>query len=109
MVEMRLSSKATAKVLTAFLEHPSRDQYGFGLMATTGVKSGSLYPILDRLERLGWIESHAEDIDEKVAGRPKRKLYRITGLGRKEATQAVGDFYRDLGPVPRWLPRLEPS
>ena len=105
---MQLGSKATAKVLIAFLEYPARDQYGFGLMGATGVKSGSLYPILERLERLGWIESHMEVIDERVAGRPKRKLYRMTAVGQAEATQAVADFYRDL-PSPRWLPRLEPS
>ena len=105
---MQVGSKATAKVLIAFLEHPARDQYGFGLMGATGVKSGSLYPILERLERLGWIDSHIEVIDERVAGRPKRKLYRMTGLGQTEATEAVAGFYRDL-PAPRWLPRLEPS
>jgi len=96
-------------VLKAFLAEPTRDKYGFGLMRTTGVKSGSLYPILDRLERAGWMESHAEDIDEKVAGRPKRRLYRLTVVGRREAALAVADFYHDLQPAPRWLPRLEPT
>ncbi len=106
---MRLGNKAIAKVLIAFLEQPTRDQYGFGLMRMTGVKSGSLYPILDRLERAGWIESRKEDVDEKVARRPKRRLYRLTAVGRREATQAVADFYRDIQPAPLWLPRLEPS
>jgi len=106
---MQVGSKAITKVLIEFLDHPSRDQYGFGLMGETGVKSGSLYPILDRLERHGWIESHMENIDERVVGRPKRKLYRLTGMGQTEATRAVADFYRDLQPAPRWLPRLEPS
>ena len=49
-------SVAKAKVLQAFLEEPSQEQYGFGLMRSTGVKSGSLYPILDSLEKSGWIE-----------------------------------------------------
>jgi PadR family transcriptional regulator, regulatory protein PadR len=104
-----ISNKATAKVLIAFLEHPTHDQYGFGLMKRTGVKSGSLYPILDRLERAGWAESRKEDIDEKVAGRPQRTLYRMTALGQTEARHAVADFYRDLEPAPGWLPRTEPA
>jgi PadR family transcriptional regulator, regulatory protein PadR len=100
-------SKASAKVLLEFLQDPSREQYGFGLMRSTGVKSGSLYPILDRLERLRWIESHDEDIDEQAEGRPKRRLYRLTALGDREARQAVADFYRDLAPAPAWVRRLE--
>ena len=47
-----------------------------GLMAMTGVKSGSLYPILERLERLGWVEAKYELIDEHVAGRPRRRCTR---------------------------------
>jgi PadR family transcriptional regulator, regulatory protein PadR len=101
------ASRSTAKVLNAFIEEPSRDHYGFGLMRSTGVKSGSLYPILERLERIGWIEGHDEVIDEKAEGRPKRRLYRLTGLGEREAKIAVADFYRDLRPIPRWLSRPE--
>jgi PadR family transcriptional regulator, regulatory protein PadR len=95
-----------AKVLARFLEDPTREQYGFGLMRATGVKSGSLYPILEQLERIGWVESHQEVIDERAEGRPRRQLYRLTLIGEREGRQAVADFYRDLGPVPGWLPRL---
>lgn len=101
---MRLT-KAAVKVLTIFLEHPAHDQYGFGLMRSTGVKGGSLYPILERLESVGWIEAHEEVIDEHTEGRPRRRLYRLTGAGRREAKAALIDFYRDLLPAPSWLPR----
>jgi PadR family transcriptional regulator, regulatory protein PadR len=91
-------------VLRAFLDDPLADQYGFGLMRSTGVKSGSLYPLLDRLERLGWIEGHDEDVDEQAEGRPRRRLYRLTVLGHRQATREVVEFYRSLGPAPTWLP-----
>ena len=95
-------SVATVKVLGAFLDATADDHYGFGLMRLTGVKAGSLYPILDRLERAGWLEARNEDIDEVSAGRPKRRLYRLTPIGKREGRRALADFYRDLGPVPRW-------
>jgi PadR family transcriptional regulator PadR len=103
---MRIT-KASAKVLMEFLKNPRRDQYGFGLMKTTGVKSGSLYPILARFEGLGWVEHYDEQIDERAEGRPKRRLYRLTGTGRPAARKAVTDFYDDLGPAPVWLPGFQ--
>jgi len=99
-------SKATFKVLTAFLDDPGRELYGFGLMRSTGVKPGSLYPTLDRLEGCGWLRSADEEIDEVTAGRPKRRLYRITALGEREGAKAVDEFIRDLGPVGKWVPEM---
>jgi DNA-binding PadR family transcriptional regulator len=100
-------SKASAKVLKEFLSNPRQDQYGFGLMKATGVKSGSLYPILARFEENGWVERYDEIVDVRAEGRPRRRLYRLTVTGRPAAKKAVTDFYRDLGPAPVWLPRLQ--
>jgi DNA-binding PadR family transcriptional regulator len=100
-------SKSSAKVLRAFLDDPDEEQYGFGLMRSTRVKSGSLYPILERFERLRWIEGYDEPIDEHTEGRPKRRLYRLTALGEREARKAVAEFYRDVGQSPAWVPGFE--
>ena len=93
-----------ARVLTVFLEDPSKEQYGFALLRLTGVKSGSLYPFLARLEAQGWLEAWDEAIDVERAGRPRRRLYRLTGLGEREGRRAVAGFYRDLAQAPSWLP-----
>jgi PadR family transcriptional regulator len=100
-------SKASAKVLRVFLDDPDEEQYGFGLMRSTGVKSGSLYPILDRFERLRWIAGYDEAINEHAEGRPKRRLYRLTALGERQARKAVAAFYRDIGSLPTWVPNIE--
>jgi DNA-binding PadR family transcriptional regulator len=100
-------SKSSAKVLRAFVDAPHEEQYGFGLMRPTGVKSGSLYPILERFERLRWIEGRHEVIDERTEGRPRRRLYRLTALGEREARNAVAAFYRDVGRPPVWVPGME--
>jgi DNA-binding PadR family transcriptional regulator len=100
-------SKSSAKVLRVFVDDPTREQYGFGLMRSTRVKSGSLYPILERYERLGWIEGYDESIDEHAEGRPRRRLYRLTAMGEREARKAVAEFYRDIGQSPAWMPGIE--
>lgn len=39
---------------------------------------GTLYKVLDRLERDGLLVSRWEDIDEASEGRPRRRLYRVS-------------------------------
>lgn len=59
--------------------------YGFSVMETTGLPSGTVYPALRRLEREGLIRSQWESQKAADAGqRPARKYYRITRSG--EAT-----------------------
>jgi PadR family transcriptional regulator, regulatory protein PadR len=59
--------------------------YGFSVMETTGLASGTVYPALRRLEREGLIRSQWEaQTVADASQRPARKYYRITRSG--EAT-----------------------
>jgi PadR family transcriptional regulator PadR len=58
-------------------------EYGFSVMETTGLPSGTVYPALRRLERDDLIRSQWESQAAADAGqRPARKYYRITRIGR---------------------------
>lgn len=59
-----------ARVLKVFLEDPGQPRYGFELMKLTGMASGSLYPMLAKLEGAGWLTRGKENIDPHAAGRP---------------------------------------
>lgn len=77
--------------------------YGFSVMETTGLPSGTVYPALRRLERGGLIRSQWESqAAAEASQRPARKYYRITRTG--EATlRASQKRYRllvRLFPVP---------
>jgi hypothetical protein len=109
VLDMRPLSSATVKVLRPFIDQPAQAQYGFGLMRSTGVRAGSLYPILKRLERIGWVEGFDEDIDERAEGRPRRRLYRLTSAGAREAADAVAAFYLSLGVPLTFIPRVGAS
>jgi DNA-binding PadR family transcriptional regulator len=77
------------KVLRALLCSPSTDIYGLELSRATGLKSGTLYPLLDRLEAAGWVTSRWEDVDPVREGRPRRRFYSLTGLGAHEARHVL--------------------
>jgi DNA-binding PadR family transcriptional regulator len=73
------------RVLAALLTDPEGEHYGLGLMQQTRVASGTLYPILARLQHAGWLASRWEDEDPADTGRPVRRYYQLTAEG---ATQA---------------------
>lgn len=81
---MRLLSKNAAVVLDLLLEDITVPRYGYELMRDTGIKSGSLYPILGRFEGYGWIEGAMEHTEN---GRPPRRVYRVRpdGIGTAQA------------------------
>ena len=80
-------SAQTLSVLAALCEEPSQWQHGYALAMQTGLKSGTLYPILVRLADRGLLEACWQD--EPVPGRPRRHLYRLTADGAASAAEAL--------------------
>jgi PadR family transcriptional regulator, regulatory protein PadR len=76
--ERMKTTQKTARLLAAFLETPAAPRYGTELTEITGIRSGSLYPILRQMEEAGWLTSAREDIDPKIALRPARVFYTLT-------------------------------
>lgn len=77
---------ATVDVLTALLGEPD-DTWGLRIVAQSGRPAGSVYPILERLERAGWVESRWEAENERPG--PRRRLYRVTAEGASAARELV--------------------
>ena len=75
-------------VLQVLLEDPDRELYGLEIGGAAGLASGTVHPLLARLEAHGWLESRWEDIDPSAEGRPARRYYRLTAQGAEDA-QAV--------------------
>lgn len=67
---------ATRLVLDALQTSPDQSWYGMQVIAATGLPSGTVYPILARLEREGFITSTWETFNPD-AGRPRRRYYRM--------------------------------
>ncbi|HEX4059558.1 MAG TPA: PadR family transcriptional regulator [Streptosporangiaceae bacterium] len=71
------------RVLRAFLDDPAVPRYGYDLMKAAGLKSGTLYPMLGRLEDDRLVTS-AWETPQRDGERP-RKYYRLTGEGVRVA------------------------
>lgn len=82
----------TLKVLREVLSNPLRDISGAEISRTTGLPSGTLYPILFRLEKHGWLCSRWEESEPSDLGRPRRRLYRLTAPGEARARAAFREY-----------------
>ena len=80
-------SAQTLSVLAALCAQPSQWRHGYALARQTGLKSGTLYPILIRLADRSLVEACWQD--EPQPGRPRRHLYRLTADGLAAAVDAL--------------------
>ena len=70
---------------------------GADVMKIAGLPSGTVYPLLARMEAAGWLRSEWEEISPSDEGRPRRRYYFLTGVGQKagqSALSAVGLQWR---------------
>ena len=80
-------SAQTLQVFETLCAQPAQWRHGYEIAKETGLRSGTLYPILIRLSDRGLMEASWEA--EQPAGRPRRHLYRLTADGLAQAKAAL--------------------
>lgn len=81
MTRIRKPSSSTLKILNCLSASPG-GLHGYALMKSSGLASGTLYPILGRLSDRGWLEKAWERGDD-ISG-PPRRIYTLTPVGRAQ-------------------------
>ena len=94
----------TQLVLGVLLHDPTEERYGLEIGEAAGLRSGTVHPILARLEGYGWLASRWEDIDPSDEGRPARRYYKLTAAGVQAARLALAGAHR-----PELAARLRPQ
>jgi PadR family transcriptional regulator, regulatory protein PadR len=81
------------QVLRAMLEDAAVPRYGLEVSKQAGLEPGTLYPVMARLEGVGWLESNWEDPDLSISdGRPRRRYYQLTKDGAEQARLALAEI-----------------
>lgn len=86
---------AVVQVALALTEDPLGRHWGYDLMKRAGVRSGVLYPVLQRMLNDGWLSDGWEDPSEVDGRRPARRYYQLTDKGRRELGCVVDDARAD--------------
>lgn len=73
------ASRQTNVLLSALMAQPRAWRHGYDISGETGLKSGTLYPLLMRLGDQGLLESKWQEPERP--GRPPRHVYRLTTQG----------------------------
>jgi PadR family transcriptional regulator PadR len=81
-------SPETLLVLERFLKSPTEWRYGYDLSRSTGLKSGTLYPLLMRLEKYKLLEARWVTTEEGV---PPQHVYRLTPNGLELARTKLAE------------------
>ena len=76
---------------------PSDELSGAEIGKRTKLASGTLYPILFRLEEEGWLQSRWEAGNPAILGRPRRRYYRVTIEGEKNVQEIVRELTPAMG------------
>jgi PadR family transcriptional regulator len=84
-MKMRRSPQTTL-VLAEFLQDEQEWRYGYDISRNTGLRSGTLYPILMRLADHGLLKTSWETAQ---TGRPPRHMYKLTRDGLRYAREQV--------------------
>jgi len=92
--------RATIDVLTVLLDS-EEPRWGLELIKLTGRPSGTVYPLLDRLERAGWVSSQWEVHSERSG--PRRRMYRMTPDGVVAARDALRRTNQTADARRRWI------
>ncbi|WP_414656399.1 PadR family transcriptional regulator [Deinococcus sp. VB343] len=79
------TSPHTRAVLSSLLSAYPAQTYGYDLSKATDLKSGTLYPILQRLHEQGYLDAEWEPSPH--AGKPPRHVYRLTEDGLRLARE----------------------
>lgn len=84
--------------------------YGFDIIDVTDLPSGTVYPILRRLDQEGLVKSKWEKAEvARKENRPTRRYYEITGFGEKTLAEALKRYRAVETAVPPPSKRLKPA
>jgi PadR family transcriptional regulator PadR len=83
------TSPQTLLLFETLIADPQRWRYGYELSKETALASGTLYPILMRLNGQQLLETRWEPSDEP--GRPARHVYRLSADGVQLAQQRLAE------------------
>jgi PadR family transcriptional regulator, regulatory protein PadR len=98
---------AVVQVALALMADASGRHWGYDLSKQSGVRSGVMYRILQRMLDEGWLSDGWDDQERvREAGRPARRYYELTDAGKTFLGSLVAEARHDTRLAPLTIPRI---
>jgi PadR family transcriptional regulator PadR len=91
MSTSRRITRQTERILEFMTADPTAEVCGADIESATKIKKGTVYPALARMAGFGWLEWRWEEIDPTHEGRPRKRLYKLTGEGERAAHEIAAN------------------
>lgn len=91
-LKARSSMRRTQTMLTVAqtkLDHGTGRFWAYDLCKRSGIKPGSIYPMMSKFLNEGWLIDGWEPAASGTPGRPPRRYYTLTDEGVRALTDAV--------------------
>jgi PadR family transcriptional regulator PadR len=85
---------ALVQVASVLLGDPQGQHWGYDTAKKAGVRANVLYPMFSRMLEEGWLTDGWED-PATISGRPPRRYYELTDVGRARLGAVLADASRD--------------
>lgn len=106
----RRLSNETAGVLEIFRSDPGRTLFGLEVIRLAGIASGSLYPILHRLEERGLLKSSWEPLEDAIAAKRRpRRMYSFNAAAAELAEELLDERRAPAKRPRRPFPKVAPN
>ncbi|WP_281898106.1 PadR family transcriptional regulator [Phytohabitans aurantiacus] len=106
MEDIRLTSTTVLVLQVLYEQHVV---YGLQVARDTKLMTGTVYPILTRLERAGWVASEWEAGDDADDDRgARRRFYRLTPPAREHVSELLAKRTREQERAQERAARLRP-
>jgi PadR family transcriptional regulator, regulatory protein PadR len=92
------------RILKVLADNPTTPRHGLEIGLAAGLRGGSLYPVLSKLEDAKLVTSIWEDVDPSEVGRPRRRLYQLNPDGLVYARQTLAEAQQHLSPADQHAP-----
>jgi len=87
---------AFVRTVWFFADNAQQKYCGAEVMRALGLPSGTVYPLLTRMVKSGWLTRELEDVDPRKVGRPAKRFYQLTPAGLKEARKLINRQFPGL-------------
>ena len=97
MYDMNMrKTHSLVQVAMGLMAEPNTRHWGYDLSKRSGVRSGVLYPTLQRMLDEGWLQDGWEEQDGGRAKRPPRRYYKLTEKGKVELGALLSEARQDI-------------